>query len=118
MSPVQEEHSVIIFDDMSPQIIRLIVDYTYHGEIRVPAENISVLLETAQALKIVGLMDVSFLKKQTYIKWYFMNLISSKQVFKRKLNFDSYFVNVDLLKKVYLHCDDVLTVYFSSLSSR
>lgn len=54
-----EENPVIILSEMNPQIIKLIVEYCYHGEVRVPTESINTLLEAAHLLKIVGLMDVS-----------------------------------------------------------
>jgi len=59
LSQVTEDYPTIILSDISPQDIKSIIEFIYHGEIRVPVENISSLLEAAQSLKISGLVDVS-----------------------------------------------------------
>lgn len=59
LSQVTEDHPTIILSDMSPQDIKSIIEFAYHGEIRVPVENIHNLLQTARSLKITGLTEVS-----------------------------------------------------------
>lgn len=59
LSQVTEDYPTIILSDISPQDIKLIIEFMYHGEIRVPVENINTLLEVARSLKISGLIDVS-----------------------------------------------------------
>lgn len=54
-----EDYPTIILSDISSQDIKSIIEFIYHGEIRVPVENISSLLEAARSLKISGLVDVS-----------------------------------------------------------
>jgi hypothetical protein len=56
---VTEDYSTIILSDISPQDIKSIIEFIYHGEVRVPVEDISSLLEAARSLKISGLVDVS-----------------------------------------------------------
>jgi len=58
-SQVTEDYSTIILSDISPQDIKFIIEFIYHGEVRVPVEDISSLLEAARSLKISGLVDVS-----------------------------------------------------------
>jgi len=58
-SQVTEDYSTIILSDISPQDIKSIIEFIYHGEVRVPVEDISSLLEAARSLKISGLVDVS-----------------------------------------------------------
>lgn len=60
LSQVTEDYPTIILSDISPQDIKLIIEFIYHGEIRVPVENINSLLEAARSLKISGLINVSF----------------------------------------------------------
>lgn len=59
LSQVTEDYPTIILSDISSQDIKSIIEFIYHGEIRVPVENISSLLEAARSLKISGLVDVS-----------------------------------------------------------
>lgn len=59
LSQVTEDYPTIILSDISPQDIKSIIEFIYHGEIRVPVENINTLLEAARSLKISGLIDVS-----------------------------------------------------------
>jgi hypothetical protein len=59
LSQVTEDYPTIILSDISPQDIKSIIEFVYHGEIRVPVENINSLLEAARSLKISGLIDVS-----------------------------------------------------------
>lgn len=54
-----EDYPTIILSDISPQNIKLIIEFIYHGEVRIPVDNINSLLEAAQSLKISGLVDVS-----------------------------------------------------------
>lgn len=54
-----EDHPTVILSDISPQDVKSIIEFAYHGEVRVPMENISSLLEAARSLKISGLIDVS-----------------------------------------------------------
>lgn len=54
-----EDHPTIILTDVSLQDIKSIIEFAYHGEIRIPVENISSLLEAARSLKISGLIEVS-----------------------------------------------------------
>lgn len=56
-----EDHPTIILSDVSLQDIKSIIEFAYHGEVRVPVENISNLIDTARSLKISGLIDVSIL---------------------------------------------------------
>ncbi|XP_015586107.1 uncharacterized protein LOC107263425 isoform X2 [Cephus cinctus] len=58
LSQVNEDHPTIILSDISPQDVRSIVEFTYHGEVRIPVENISNLLDAAHSLKICGLMEI------------------------------------------------------------
>ncbi|EZA46551.1 Protein bric-a-brac, partial [Ooceraea biroi] len=59
LSQVTEDYSTIILSDISPRDIQSIIQFMYHGEVRVPVEDISSLLEAARLLKISGLIDVS-----------------------------------------------------------
>ena len=59
LSQVTEDYPTIILSDISPQDIKSIIEFVYHGEICVPVENISSLLEAARSLKINGLINVS-----------------------------------------------------------
>lgn len=59
LSQVTEDCPTIILSDISPEDIKLIIEFIYHGEVRIPVENINNLLETARSLKINGLLDVS-----------------------------------------------------------
>lgn len=61
MSQVNEDHSTIILSDISAQDIKSIIEFTYHGEVRVPVENISSLLDAARSLKICGLIEVGYI---------------------------------------------------------
>ncbi|EFN80703.1 Protein bric-a-brac 1 [Harpegnathos saltator] len=63
LSQVTEEHPTIILSDVSLQDIKSIVEFAYHGEVRVPVENISSLLDTARSLKISGLIDIDKLEE-------------------------------------------------------
>ncbi|XP_018315099.1 uncharacterized protein [Mycetomoellerius zeteki] len=58
LSQVTEDYPTIILSDISPQDIKLIIEFIYHGEIRVPVENINSLLEAARSLKISGLINI------------------------------------------------------------
>lgn len=59
LSQVTEDYPTIILSDISPQNIKSIIEFIYHGEVRIPVDNINSLLEAAQSLKISGLVDVS-----------------------------------------------------------
>ncbi|XP_014477716.1 PREDICTED: uncharacterized protein LOC106746060 isoform X2 [Dinoponera quadriceps] len=63
LSQVTEDNPTIILSDISPQDIKSIIEFAYHGEVRVPVENISNLLETARSLKISGLIDINGLEE-------------------------------------------------------
>ncbi|XP_011692451.1 PREDICTED: uncharacterized protein LOC105452758 [Wasmannia auropunctata] len=58
LSQVTEDYPTIILSDISPQDIKLIIEFIYHGEIHVPVENIRSLFEAARSLKISGLHDI------------------------------------------------------------
>ncbi|XP_012150886.1 uncharacterized protein LOC100876849 isoform X2 [Megachile rotundata] len=58
LSQVNEDHPTIILSDISAQDIKSIVEFTYHGEVRVPVDNISSLLDAARSLKICGLIEI------------------------------------------------------------
>ena len=58
LSQATEDHPTIILSDISAQDVRSIVEFSYHGEVRIPVDNISDLLEAAHSLKICGLMEV------------------------------------------------------------
>ncbi|XP_011050130.1 PREDICTED: uncharacterized protein LOC105143470 isoform X2 [Acromyrmex echinatior] len=58
LSQVTEDYPTIILSDISPQDIKSIIEFIYHGEICVPVENISSLLEAARSLKINGLINI------------------------------------------------------------
>lgn len=58
LSQVNEDHPTIILSDISAQDIKSIIEFTYHGEVRVPVDNISSLLEAARSLKICGLIEI------------------------------------------------------------
>ncbi|XP_076760561.1 uncharacterized protein LOC143429059 [Xylocopa sonorina] len=58
LSQVNEDHPTIILSDISAQDIKSIIEFTYHGEVRVPVENISSLLDAARSLKICGLIEI------------------------------------------------------------
>lgn len=59
MSETKEDHPTIIISDISAEDVRSIVEFSYQGEVRIPVENISNLLDAAQLLRISGLMEVS-----------------------------------------------------------
>lgn len=59
LSQVTEDYPTIILSDISPEDIKSIIEFIYHGEVRIPVDNINSLLEAAQSLKISGLVDVS-----------------------------------------------------------
>lgn len=59
LSQVTEDCPTIILSDISPQDIKSIIEFIYHGEVRIPVDNISSLLEAAQSLKISGLVDIN-----------------------------------------------------------
>ena len=58
LSQVNEDHPTIILSDISAQDIKSIVEFTYHGEVRVPVENFNSLLDAARSLKISGLIEI------------------------------------------------------------
>uniref|UniRef100_A0A0C9QY18 Bab1_0 protein n=1 Tax=Fopius arisanus TaxID=64838 RepID=A0A0C9QY18_9HYME len=58
LSETMEDHPIIIISDISANDVRSIVEFSYHGEVRIPVENISNLLEAAQLLRINGLMEI------------------------------------------------------------
>nr|XP_012217483.1 PREDICTED: uncharacterized protein LOC105669223 isoform X1 [Linepithema humile] len=58
LSQVTEDYPTIILSDISPEDIKLIIEFIYHGEVRVPVENINNLLEAARSLKISGLVNI------------------------------------------------------------
>ncbi|KAL0111639.1 hypothetical protein PUN28_013078 [Cardiocondyla obscurior] len=68
LSQVTEDYPTIILSDISPQDIKSIIEFIYHGEIRVPVENISSLLEAARSLKINGLIDIDGVGQNKIIK--------------------------------------------------
>ncbi|XP_032689081.1 uncharacterized protein LOC116852641 [Odontomachus brunneus] len=57
-SQVTDDHPTIILSDVSPQDLKSIIEFAYHGEIRIPVENISSLLDAARSLKISGLIEI------------------------------------------------------------
>nr|XP_033328284.1 uncharacterized protein LOC117221433 [Megalopta genalis] len=63
LSQVNEDHPTIILSDVSAQDIRSIVEFIYHGEVRVAVENISSLLDAARSLKICGLIEINGLNE-------------------------------------------------------
>ncbi|XP_003396803.1 protein abrupt-like [Bombus affinis] len=63
LSQVNEDHPTIILSDISAQDIKSIIEFTYHGEVRVPVENISTLLDAARSLKICGLIEIDGLEE-------------------------------------------------------
>ena len=58
LSQVNEDHPTIILSDISAQDIKSIIEFTYHGEVRVPVENFNSLLDAARSLKISGLIEI------------------------------------------------------------
>lgn len=58
LSQVNEDHPTIILSDISAQDIKSIIEFTYHGEVRIPVENINSLLDAARSLKICGLIEI------------------------------------------------------------
>ncbi|XP_043286684.1 uncharacterized protein [Venturia canescens] len=66
-SQTNEEHATIILSDISAQDVRSIVEFSYHGEVRTPVENISNLLEAAHSLRICGLMEIDGLDENDAI---------------------------------------------------
>ncbi|CAK9829228.1 Protein bric-a-brac 1 [Anthophora retusa] len=67
LSQVNEDHPTIILSDISAQDIKSIIEFTYHGEVRVPVENISSLLDAARSLKICGLIEIDGLDESDSI---------------------------------------------------
>lgn len=59
LSQVNEDHPTIILSDISAQDIKSIIEFTYNGEVRIPVENISSLLDAARSLKICGLSEIN-----------------------------------------------------------
>ncbi|XP_071575543.1 uncharacterized protein [Temnothorax nylanderi] len=68
LSQVTEDCPTIILSDISPQDIKSIIEFMYHGEIRVPVENISSLLEAARSLKINGLININGIGENVIVK--------------------------------------------------
>ncbi|KYN04423.1 Protein bric-a-brac 1 [Cyphomyrmex costatus] len=68
LSQVTEDYPTIILSDISPQDIKSIIEFIYHGEIRVPVENINSLLEAARSLKINGLINVNGVEENEIIR--------------------------------------------------
>ncbi|XP_066597084.1 uncharacterized protein [Prorops nasuta] len=62
LSQVNDDHPTIILSDISAQDVRSIIEFTYHGEVRIPVENISSLLDAARSLKICGLIEIDGLE--------------------------------------------------------
>ncbi|KAK0075165.1 hypothetical protein PV325_007282 [Microctonus aethiopoides] len=58
LSESTEDHPTIIISDISPEDMRSIVEFSYHGEVKIPVESISHLLDAAHSLKICGLMEI------------------------------------------------------------
>ncbi|XP_014609142.1 PREDICTED: uncharacterized protein LOC106789457 isoform X2 [Polistes canadensis] len=58
LSQVNEDHPTIILSDISAQDIKSIIEFTYHGEVRIPVENINSLLDAARSLRICGLNEI------------------------------------------------------------
>ncbi|XP_076171181.1 uncharacterized protein LOC143148591 isoform X1 [Ptiloglossa arizonensis] len=67
LSQVNEDHPTIILSDISAQDIKSIIEFIYHGEVRVPVENISSLLDAARSLKICGLIEIDGLDENDSI---------------------------------------------------
>ncbi|XP_029659848.1 uncharacterized protein LOC115233505 isoform X1 [Formica exsecta] len=65
LSQVTEDYPTIILSDISPQNIKSIIEFIYHGEVRIPVDNINSLLEAAQSLKISGLVDINGFEEKT-----------------------------------------------------
>ncbi|XP_018393608.1 PREDICTED: uncharacterized protein LOC108772554 [Cyphomyrmex costatus] len=68
LSQVTEDYPTIILSDISPQDIKSIIEFIYHGEIRVPVENINSLLEAARSLKINGLINIDGVEENEIIR--------------------------------------------------
>ncbi|XP_018337111.1 PREDICTED: uncharacterized protein LOC108745447 isoform X2 [Trachymyrmex septentrionalis] len=68
LSQVTEDYPTIILSDISPQDIKSIIEFIYHGEICVPVENISSLLEAALSLKINGLINIDGVYENEIVK--------------------------------------------------
>ncbi|XP_047345726.1 uncharacterized protein LOC124947510 isoform X1 [Vespa velutina] len=73
LSQVNEDHPTIILSDISAQDIKSIIEFTYHGEVRIPVENINSVLDAARSLKICGLIEIDDLDESD-------NVIDSKDV--------------------------------------
>ncbi|XP_063987142.1 uncharacterized protein LOC135167656 isoform X1 [Diachasmimorpha longicaudata] len=58
LSETSEDHPTIIISDIAADDVRSIVEFSYQGEVRIPVENITNLLDAAQLLKISGLMEI------------------------------------------------------------
>ncbi|XP_015116104.1 uncharacterized protein LOC107040504 [Diachasma alloeum] len=58
LSETKEDHPTIIISDISADDVRSIVEFSYQGEVRIPVDNITNLLDAAQLLKISGLMEI------------------------------------------------------------
>ncbi|KAI4487723.1 hypothetical protein M0802_011913 [Mischocyttarus mexicanus] len=67
LSQVNEDHPTIILSDISAQDIKSIIEFTYHGEVRIPVENINSLLDAARSLKICGLNEIDDLDESDTI---------------------------------------------------
>ncbi|XP_050446444.1 uncharacterized protein LOC126849037 isoform X1 [Cataglyphis hispanica] len=65
LSQVTEDYPTIILSDISPQNVKSIIEFIYHGEVRIPVDNINSLLEAAQSLKISGLVDINGFEEKT-----------------------------------------------------
>ncbi|KAL7638588.1 UNVERIFIED_CONTAM: hypothetical protein RMT77_011160 [Armadillidium vulgare] len=52
---IQNQHPYIIFKDIEPREMELLLNYMYQGEVNVLQENLPMLIKAAEALKIKGL---------------------------------------------------------------
>merc|ERR1719187_2919000 len=52
-------HSVLILNDMELEVLEALVTYVYHGTVSVPQHKLQTFLQTAEALKIKGIVDTS-----------------------------------------------------------
>lgn len=52
-------HPVLILNDMDLEVLEALVTYMYHGTVSVPQNRLQSFLQTAEALKIKGIVDTS-----------------------------------------------------------
>jgi len=52
-------HPVLILNDMEVEVLEALMTYMYHGTVSVPQNKLQMFLNTAEALKIKGIVDTS-----------------------------------------------------------